>query len=270
MSPLDETSFFSALATRYPNPRLQEGIASLPKSWLPLCKQVPLHKEFSLESCIGGYERVEPLIHPSWKKVILSSLPQEIVDHLSDLPKKLSHLFMDYATVHSPFNEMPEPSAYEGSSFFFLLQVTLEELQEAIELLSLFSLVEAYLKIVDKKRIIQISRLLSTMQKKWLSFLLLNPKRFVFEQIELSDILGKEMALGKKELFEHGMHLFARALFGEEEAFVKLVCYKLDMSLGEKIVELTKALSQKEEEARSALRFVFEFMKKSNRQGAHV
>lgn len=257
-----ESSFFSSLAKRYPNPLLQEGIQALPESWRSLCKEVTLSTEVSPDSFFKGYGRVEAMIHPSWNREIVSSLPKVIADRISSLPRMLSHLFLEYATLLSSFKEMPDPSLYKDSPLFFLLQASEEELKEALEFLQLFPLVEPYLKIVDKKRLNQISRLLSARQRKWLSFLLLSPKRFPLEPIDLGDLLRKGGPLGKEMLFEKGLELFTRALGGEQESFVRLVCYKMDIAVGEMIVKRMYNRSQKEENAREALRYVFECMKK--------
>lgn len=268
MTVSDENSFFTALVQRYPHPFLQEGIRALPSSWQTLCHVQSSHREGGLESFLDGYDRIQSLIDPSWNKRIFELLPKEISDSLSFLPPGLARLFTDYATLLSPFHSLPEVSAFPGNEFSFLLQATKEELEEVIELFSLFPLLDPYLKVVDKKRLSQIAGLLNERQRKWLSFLLFNPKRFFIEPIELADILEKEGISGKKELFERGIHLFAQALVGEDEAFVRLVCYKLDISLGEKIVALTKQLQKPEALVKSAFHFVIEFIKKS-RRGVH-
>ena len=262
MKESSEASFFSSLMRRYPNPLMNEGIRALPENWQSLCKEMPLSAEDSPDSFFKEYARVEGMMHPSWKREIVSCLPKAIANGLSSLPRSLSHLFLEYATLQSSFKELPDQTRYKDSPLFFLLQASQPELEEALEFLPLFSLVEPYLKIVDKKRLGQIARLLSVRQKKGLSFLLLSPKRFPIEPIDIDELLRKGAPLGREALSEKGLELFMRALGGEEEAFVRLVGYKMDMEIGEKIVKRMQTLSQKDETAGAVVRYVFECVHK--------
>ena len=266
MSDTEESVFFSALLKRYPDPRIKESVDALPAPWQPLCAQA--QKEVPLEQALTSYNKIVPLLHPSWKEEILSFLPNQVSQRISQMPKVLSHWLFEYGVCHSPLKALPDPRECQNSPLFFLVNASEKELCLLMELVVLFALMEAYLKIVDKKRLAKVSRLLTDRQKKWLAFLRLHPKRFSIEQIDLEQILAKEESVGRQALLDHGVVLFAKAVYGERDPVLQLIVHTLEMDLGKKVLTLVKEQQRTEEEVRKALSFVFECMK--SRKGPHV
>lgn len=251
--------FFSALVKCSLSSNVKDFFPFLPEEWHDRCALKPLYEGARPEHFLVGYDAVKRVVHPSWESELLSFLPQ--ASSLDSSPKRLSHFLLDYAVHVSPFCDMPDPSECRDSPLFFLLQIDKKELQNALELLSVFSLVGPFLKIVDKKRMARCFLFLSAVQKKWLSFLLLHPKRFAVEQIDLEDMIHHSTPeQGKQALFEKGMLFFAQALAEESETLVRLVCYRLEMAVGKKIFALVQTMKKDpktSQKMHALLKFIF-------------
>lgn len=266
-------SFLAAFRRRFPNDHIDTAVSALPERWQKMMLE-PLPKEvFELEQLFTGYRRIEGWLHSSWQDELIEGLPVQVRTSLLTLQNRtknqLSPYFerflLEYAVAHSPFRQVEDISFSAHSDAAWLLQLSEKDLLTVIELLALFPLIEPFLHILDKPRLQKLAFILTNFQKKFLSYLLLASRPGPFEPIDLHELLVKNKANSAKVvLFERGVQLLSQALYGESEALIWHICYKVDKELGKRIYfawQQEQKKSEKPEMALVALDIVHTFMK---------
>lgn len=268
MTDVPASYFFASLNTRFPVPEGEAIYDALPANCKELSKR-SVAAAIDPQEVLLGYARVEQLIHPSWKQELISYLSNPIRETLcnSSLKEPLGaavvQFLLEYAVKVSPFKNIPIQLLEVSSDMSFLLQIEEKHIQEIIELISIFSFVEPFRQILDKTRLKQLALILSSRQKKFLSFLTRSPKLFSVPLLDLQTFLKiHDVEKEKQLLLEKGIELFSQALYGEKEALIQLVCYKVEMTLGKKILCQWKNTQKGSKAVSDALRFVFAFVTK--------
>lgn len=264
--------FLSSLIKRYPNASLSDVLPALPQHIEGVFKQDLQKGPLLPEDALVSYARVEKLIHPSWKEDLYSYLPKEIAQKITSkehsLSQKMERFLLEYAVSISSFQMLPDPFVCADSRFSFLLEENEENLRSVLELIALFALTEPFLHVVDKARIKRFTSLLNDRQQKFFSRLLLTSRKHFFLPMDINSLLKETSKTAQSMILDKGIELFSQALFGENEALIQLICYKLDINLGKKLLDAWHHTTNSTEGAKAAVQFVFEFLK--TRKRSHV
>ena len=262
--------FLSSLLERFPNSRMLEVAKNMPPTLQEILLQSLPEALLPPDQFFLGYTKIAKLLHPSWQKELIDTMPQIVQPALLALveEKKASsfspfELFLlDYAVCHSSLHVSELIAPLVSSEASWLAELSEDELKETVRFLSLFSLIEPFLRIVDKTRLRKISFFLSEAQKKFLSYLLLTSRPGPFAPVDMKALLQAEtIETAQSLLLERGMDLLAEALYGEKEALIWRICYKIEKSLGSKLYDACQKERQKSKAASHALEIVHAFMK---------
>lgn len=260
------STFLASLMRRFPDAHIQEQVTSLPKKWQAIFLQTLPNTSQEPEQLLIGYRRLTGLLHVSWHEELLMGLPEGIRASAACFGIQPANSFeqflLDYAVAHSSFSKIEDISSCSGSKWVWLLSLSDEEIVTVIQLLSLFSVVEPFLHILDKPRLQKLASMLTSQQKKFLSYLLLITRPTPFEPFNLSAFLvHNKTDAAKIALFNRGVQLFAEALYGESETLIWRICYKVEIGLGKQIYSCWQQVEKNFRSASDALSIVHTFMK---------
>ena len=267
---VSRASFLASLLHRFPNTHIRGGVTALPKKEQEVFSEPAPKEVLELEHLFEGYHRLSGWLHDSWLEELLAPLPVSVRSALlykkeEPISEALKKFLLEYALFHSTFTKVEDLSAHTTSPVAWLLQLSSKGIEEVLQLLSLFPLVEPFLHILDKPRLQKLAYLLTAQQKKFLSYLLLVSRPGPFDSIDIGDLLANNgRGQAKNILLEKGICIFASALYGEKEALILRICYKVDKELGKRLYSEWQQEQQKPEKPKApmvALDIVHTFMK---------